>query len=64
MVAMIKSNECRELNRYKESIAWTQKIRKVDVKLLALSRPTAAIVDRGRVRIGDGFITAEFPART
>ena len=65
---MINPHECEPLRQRQERPTLTRKtmlesgVNPPDFP--PLSRPDASIVDAGRVRLGDGFITAEFPPRT
>ena len=65
---MINRDECQPVRQHQEKLTLPSKITVESgvntPEFPPLSRPDFSIVDSGRVRLGDGFITAEFPPRT
>ena len=65
---MINRDECQPVRQQQEKLTLPSKITVESgvntLEFPPLSRPDFSVVDCGRVRLGDGFITAEFPPRT
>jgi hypothetical protein len=62
MAKLIKSDECAPLHQREDRRRLEEDLNTPEFP--SLCRPVASIRDPGTVRLGDGFITAEFPPQT